>query len=282
MVAQEFAGAKPGLVPRSFSLGRPYGACIWIVIHSTDGSETARSAEDGNAYDARRTDGTSTHVFVDSDSVVQEVNSWDRAHAARTVANNRGYQVELCGRASQTAREWSDATSNSELTLAAQHVARVCLKLGIPPRWLTKAQVDARQAGLLTHADVTKYLEGTHTDPGPNFPRSSFLAGVKQWIEIYRPAPPPVPTPEEVLVQTVKIDGDGSGAVYKTDGWRFEHVKTQQELDNLRAVFGPTKEVPSMAGLGTGTLYTEVKRTLGQDRPDDTTADSPEIRGEHG
>src|SRR5690349_24153657 len=99
MPFKEFAGATPGLPPRSYSTGRPYGPLIWIVWHTTQGSETLRSAEDGNAYDARRTDGTSTHVFIDANSVVQEVNSGDRAHAALTVANNRGYQIELCGRA---------------------------------------------------------------------------------------------------------------------------------------------------------------------------------------
>lgn len=279
MPSSEFPGAKAGLAPYSFSAGRPYGACVWIVIHTTEGSDHGQSAEDGNAYDARRTDGTSTHVFVDNNSVVQEVNSWDRAHAARTVANNRGYHVEICGSASQTLAQWRDGSSAAELTLAAQHCARICLKLGIPARWLGKADVDARRPGFLTHADVTAYLEGTHTDPGPGFPRNDFIVQVAYWIAKYSPPPPPVTAPpEEVIVQTVKPSGQG--AVYKTDGWRFEHIKTQKELDNLRAVFGPTREVPDMVGLGTGTLYTEPKKAAPVQS--DTAADNPAVKGEHG
>jgi hypothetical protein len=193
MPYKEFPGTSVGLAPRSYGRGRPYGPLIWIVWHSTEGSEGPRSAEDGNAYDARRTDGTSTHVFVDSNSVVQEVNSGDRAWAALSVANNRGYQVELCARASQTGAQWWDAASAPMLELAAQHVAWVCMKHDIPPRWLTKADVDARRKGFLTHKNVTDWLEGTHTDPGPNFPAKWMASRVAYWIKQYTHPSPTVP-----------------------------------------------------------------------------------------
>jgi hypothetical protein len=279
MPKQEFAGATPGVDPKSYSAGRPYGPCIWIVIHATDGADGARSAEDGNAYDAKRTDGTSTHVFVDRNSVVQEVNSANRAHAARTVANNRGYHVELCGTAAQTAAQWHDVGSSAELLLAAQHCARVCVKLGIPSRWLTKADVDARRPGFLTHADVTTFLEGTHTDPGKNFPRNEFITLVAYWIGKYSPPPPPAASEEDPPMQTVKPAG--TNAIYKTDGWRFEHITSPVELANLQAAFGPTRDVKSMEGLGAGTLYTEPtsKKAVPEN---DSFADNPAVRGEHG
>lgn len=195
MVSSEFPGAVVGKNPKSFSPGRPFGKLIWVVIHSTEGSESDSAAEDGNSYDARRTDGTSTHVFVDRNSVVQEVNSWDRAHAARAVANNRGYQVELCGRAAQSATQWKDAQSGPMLELAAKHVAYVCRKHNIPPRWVTKADVDARRPGLMTHAMVTQWLDGTHTDPGPNFPFGWFVSRVAWYLAQFNPPPVITPTP---------------------------------------------------------------------------------------
>lgn len=276
MPIAEFAGTKVGMIPRSYSRGRPYGPCAWIVIHTTEGSDHGQSAEDGNAYDARRIDGVSTHVFVDRNSVVQEVNSRDRAHAARTTANNVGYHVEICASASQTSAQWHDESSTAELLLAAQHCARVALKLDIPSRWLTKAQAVARMPGFLTHADVSAWIEGTHTDPGPNFPRNEFIAQVAYWISRYAPEPATAEE-EEVIVRTVHPTG--STAIYKTDGWRFEWVSSMEELANLRAAFGPTKEVPNMKGLGTGTLFTELSKKASL--PADTIADTSAIRGQH-
>lgn len=191
MVAPEFPGAVTGVNPRSFSPGRPYGKLIWVIIHSTEGSENDQAAENGNAYDARRTDGTSTHAFVDRNSVVQEVNSWDRAHAALAIGNNRGYQLELCGRAAQSALQWKDAQSGPALEAAAKHVAYVCRKYNIPPRWVTEADVDARRPGLMTHAMVTAWLDGTHTDPGKNFPFAWFANRVAYYLSMFNP--PPVP-----------------------------------------------------------------------------------------
>lgn len=206
MPYKEFPGTAVGLPPRAYGVGRPYGPLIWIVWHTTEGSEGLKSAEDGNAYDARRTDGTSTHVFVDANSVVQEVNSGDRAWAALSVANNRGYQIELCARASQTTAQWFDAASGPMLELAAQHAARVCIKYDIPPRWLTASDVAVRRPGFLTHKNVTDWLEGTHVDPGPNFPAAWMAARVAHWIDVYtkppaRPAPASPPRRTAVLVQ---------------------------------------------------------------------------------
>lgn len=249
----EFPGTVVGKNPKGFSTGRPSGALVWIVIHSTEGSETTQSAEDGNAYDAIRGDSVSTHVFVDSNSVVQEVNSYNRAWAAREVANDRGYQIELCGKAGQTAAQWSDSASGMTLLLAAQHAARVCLKYGIPARWGTLSDAQNFRPCFLTHADVSRWIAGTHTDPGAGFPREFFMKLVSTWISIYAPPVPLPPVKEEVMARLVRVAGDPAFYLaYTADSGRvLEHVVDPDELPALRAAYGVEVSVPSLFGLGT-------------------------------
>lgn len=140
-----------------------------------------RSAEDGAAYDARRTDGTSTHYFHDQDSTIQCVRTGDRAHAAYPIGNGRGIHHELCGRAGQSAGQWHDAASAGTLRQAARQVARDAAKWGIPLRRLSVDQVRGYQAGICGHVDISyAFHESDHTDPGTNFPWSEFLAMVHE------------------------------------------------------------------------------------------------------
>lgn len=174
--------------PRAYTKGRSRPV-QYVVIHSTEGSEGVNSAEAGVAYDKIRTDGTSTHLFVDTDTALMEVRYTDTAHAARAKGNACGIQVELCGRAGQTNAQWHDAASLPMLRLAAREVAAICKEFGLPPRRLSVAEVraayyapaGARPKGICGHIDVTRaYPEdgGSHTDPGTNFPWQEFLAMV--------------------------------------------------------------------------------------------------------
>lgn len=150
-----------------------------IVIHTTEGSAHSQSAEDGAAYDARRTDGTSTHFFHDSDSTVQCVHTADKAHTARTQGNSRGVQHELCGTASWSESTWlSDGYQDKMLRKAAKQCARDAQKWGIPVKHLTISEIQSGKKGFCGHGDITKAFpedNGTHTDPGKNFPWSKFL-----------------------------------------------------------------------------------------------------------
>jgi hypothetical protein len=158
-----------------------------IVIHTTEGSEGTTSAEDGAAYDQRRTDGTSTHFFHDADSTVQCVRTEDIAHAARHQGNLRGIQHELCGSAYQGSAGWADAVSQGTLRQAARQCARDARKWGIPVRKLSVAQVADGVKGFCGHVEITYAFpqdNGTHTDPGPTFPWTDFLDMVRVELEV--------------------------------------------------------------------------------------------------
>jgi N-acetyl-anhydromuramyl-L-alanine amidase AmpD len=166
-----------------------------IVIHTTEGSSHAQSAEDGAAYDARRTDGTSAHYFVDSSSVVQCVRTNDRAHTARSQGNRRGIHYELCGRAGNSAAWWADDYAQAMLRRAAKQAARDAKKWGIPVRHVTVEQVADGVKGFCGHWDITRAFPqdgGTHTDPGKNFPWTQFLDMVRAELA---PPPPVKPGP---------------------------------------------------------------------------------------
>lgn len=201
----------PWVQPRSWTNANRTAVQL-VVIHTTEGAARASAAEDGAAYDQRRTDGTSTHYFHDSDSTVQCVRTDDIAHAARTQGNKRGIQHELCTRADKAT--WADAYHQALLRRAAKQAARDAKKWKIPVRHVTVAQVAAGEKGFCGHADVTRAFpqdHGTHTDPGSGFPWSQFLALVRAEL-----------TPEEDDVAITDADIQKIAAAVSNATWAYQ------------------------------------------------------------
>ena len=172
----------PWMPPRSWTDANRTAVQL-VVIHTTEGSAHAQSAEDGAAYDQRRTDGTSTHFFHDSDSTIQCVRTADIAHTARAQGNRRGIHHELCGR---TTIDWGGTYAQAMLRRAARQCARDAKKWDIPVRKLTPAQVADGLKGFCGHVEITRAFpadNGTHTDPGPDFPWPQFLDLVLDELE---------------------------------------------------------------------------------------------------
>lgn len=166
--------------PRAFGVGRPYGPPLWIVVHTTEGSEGLKSAEDGAAYDTWRPDGTSTHYFHDQDSTVQCVLTTDRANAAMATGNHYGIHHELCGVAAQSPAQWHDAASAGTLRNFAKQAARDAKKWGIPVRRLTTLQVRNHEKGFCEHKNISDaFRESDHQDPGKNYPWDEVLGMIR-------------------------------------------------------------------------------------------------------
>lgn len=71
------------------------------------------------------------------------------------------------------------------------------------------------------------------------------------WRLFVDPPPPPVSPAQKakVFMKLFKITGDKTNAVYKTDGWSYEHL-TPAAFANLRLLFGEPQEVSSFEGFG--------------------------------
>jgi len=242
--------------PNSFTPGRKAGQPTVIFIHTTEGSEGPSSAEDGAAYDARRTDGTSTHFFVDSNSVVQCVRTTDEAHAARTHGNDVGIQIEICGRTGQTPGEWADLISMATV----EQAAHLCVKLRakyfgrFPLVNLTPAQLRAGRNGFAEHLDATLAWPedgGTHTDPGPNFPWSRLFARISQ-LESGDDMAAVDLTTDSVNAVATAVVSKVLGASGPNLGQDIETLETfpakfAEILAAVQAVSAPVIDVPALA-----------------------------------
>lgn len=152
-----------------------------IVLHSMESPEKPGTARAVAGWFAGATaPRASAHYCVDGQDIVQCVREQDVAWAAPD-ANHDGLQIEIAGRAAQSADEWR--TPPAILDNVSTLVARLCRKYGIPPVFLTPEQVRAGRKGVTSHANVTKAYPGpgrTHWDPGPGFPASEVMAAVRR------------------------------------------------------------------------------------------------------
>jgi N-acetyl-anhydromuramyl-L-alanine amidase AmpD len=149
-----------------------------IIIHCTDGHEGFKKDDDVAAMfaDPALRPKRSAHYIVDTDSVTQSVPDIFRAYHCGPTGNLASIGVELCGRASQSRREWFDAMSLPMLQLAARLVAELCRRHSIPCVVVGPRGLVLGEAGITTHSYVADaWHETKHHDPGPGFPLAAFV-----------------------------------------------------------------------------------------------------------
>ncbi|MCO1575039.1 N-acetylmuramoyl-L-alanine amidase [Crossiella sp. SN42] len=141
-----------------------------VVIHTAEGARTVESL--GRFFQGKTQ--ASSHVGIDDHRVEQYVN-YDRAAWTLRSGNPISDNAELCGFAAWDRAEW--LRHPRMLELAAAWIAGRCRARGIPLRKLTPAQVAAGEPGVIGHHDWTVgKKEGSHWDPGPQFPWDLVMA----------------------------------------------------------------------------------------------------------
>jgi hypothetical protein len=153
-----YIGPPAGVAPSHAKYG--------LIIHATASNGDA----EGEAIHAKtRPDLTSSHYYVDADSVVQSLNTDAGAnHVGSWQGNQRYISWEFCGWPKWSAQTWHQEI---DFPAAARQMARDCAHWDIPAKRLSVEGLRDMRRGIGTHLDAGKAWGGTdHTDPGPGFP----------------------------------------------------------------------------------------------------------------
>lgn len=155
---------------------REPGDVLWIVLHSSEGLERYDGAE-GLMNWAAGPDHpkASWHYAIDADSCTSSVHPECIAGHAKG-ANTKSIGIEMVGKAEQTEWDWLDDFSFAVMQRTAELVAALCRDWVIPIRYVDAAGLLRGDAGVTTHAQVSKaFRQSDHTDPGIGFPMTTFV-----------------------------------------------------------------------------------------------------------
>jgi N-acetyl-anhydromuramyl-L-alanine amidase AmpD len=160
-----------------------------IAVHTAEGATTATSLEH---YLDQPSVEASYHRLVDDTQAIHYLPD-DVAAWAMLSGNHRAVQLCFTGFAAWPRSEW--LAHDTMLRLGAGIAREWCARYGIPAVKLTPAQVGADASGVMGHWDWTLgKKDGTHTDPGPNFPWPEFMS----YVNLGGPPTPPASGPESI------------------------------------------------------------------------------------
>src|SRR5262245_7570793 len=148
----------------------------WIVLHSTESA----SAQSAAAWFANPSSQGSAHLCVD-DEICYRTLANNEIPWAAPGANAFGFHIEQAGFARWSAVMWKSHLGT--LQRAAYKAATHCDLFEIPPRFVGMQGLTDGAAGITTHAECTKAFGGTHTDPGPMWPRRLFMSLVRGYFD---------------------------------------------------------------------------------------------------
>lgn len=166
--------------------GRRRAADIqFVIIHD----EEAPNARGAAQWFTNPASGASTHLTLDDDECYRCLDDLDIPWGAPPL-NKSGFHIEQAGYAS-----WSKLTWLKHLRTirrCAYKTALHCKKYGIPVRWLDPTQLRTvgvapgkGKGGITSHWNVTRAFNDPaaagHSDPGPNYPYSTFM----WWVRWY-------------------------------------------------------------------------------------------------
>lgn len=146
-----------------------------VAVHT---SESDGSAANLVEYLDRIGVNASYHKIVDDNIIIHYVPDHRASWALRS---GNGISLNICitGFARQTRDQW--LRRDNALRIAAAAVRDWCERYNIPMTKLTPGQVGANYSGIIGHHDWTiGKNDGTHWDPGPEFPWDVFIRYVKE------------------------------------------------------------------------------------------------------
>lgn len=153
---------------------RPTSAIKWIIIHDTEGA----TAEGAAKWFANPDSRGSAHLIVDNDVCFRTLEN-DEIPWAAPGANAEGFHIEIAGFASWSKARW--LLNLKRIRRAAYKTALHARAWHIPLVQLGPEGLKAGREGIASHNAVSKAFGGDHTDPGPNFPWSTFM----WWVKYY-------------------------------------------------------------------------------------------------
>jgi len=161
------------------------GLHFGIAIHNT--SNTA-SDESEASYADHRTDGTSSHFYVDADTVIQSLDTNDKAgHAGSREGNENAIAFELTGTNDKSRQWWLDNIAWDRLGYVIAYILQHDPDYaGFQVRRASVAEMKAnpRVKAFYSHDDMRLAWGGTtHDDPGPNFPWDRLFSAVNAALD---------------------------------------------------------------------------------------------------
>ncbi|XVU25818.1 N-acetylmuramoyl-L-alanine amidase [Actinoplanes sp. CA-054009] len=230
------------------------GAHYGIAIHNTSNNATAEAEA---SYATRRTDGVSSHLYVDRDSVVQSLPLTAKAgHAGSSNGNNNAIAVEITGVNGKSREWWLANVAWDRLGAALAWVIRNDSDYaGFQVRRASVAEMKAnpKVKAFYSHDDMRRAWGGTtHTDPGPNFPWDRLFKAVNDGLAKLsnRPATPAGPTPTIPTTPPAGLRGVAWGARTMrrgcepgTDVWELQRRLVVRHFPvGISGAFGPQTE----------------------------------------
>lgn len=201
----------------------------YIAIHNTSNDASASGEA---SYAKRRTDGVSSHYYVDDKQIIQSLDTSRKAwHAGSSTGNTYAISYEITGTNGKSRSWWM---ANVAWDLLAKQIARDMKRWGIKNKRLSVSEMkDGKSSGIVTHNDMRLAWGGTtHTDPGPNFPMDYLVQKVNEYLD----------GDGDMLADERQMLKDVHWALFKADApgrpegsiaWKVETIKLA--LDELKA-----------------------------------------------
>jgi hypothetical protein len=158
---------------------RPLSDIKYVVLHSTESPNTKGSAQGVAKFFTTAKTG-SANLVVDDRSCFLCLPDSVVPYAAPPL-NTTGFHIEQCGYSA-----WSKAQWMLHLPTIYRAAYKASLRVqehNIPPVWLTVADLKAGKKGITSHNNISlAFRESSHTDPGPNYPESTFMWFLRRFL----------------------------------------------------------------------------------------------------